>query len=64
MQAAKTETLTVRVEPAAKAGLKAMAEPGRRSLVNIIEVMIRDYCWRHGIAIPDQQDPIEDGRTP
>ena len=32
MKAAKTETITVRIEPAVKAGLKAMAERERRSL--------------------------------
>ncbi len=53
MKAAKTETLTVRVEPAVKAGLKAMAEQERRSLANMIEVMIRDYCGRHGVTVPE-----------
>lgn len=54
MKAAKTETLTVRVEPAVKAGLKAMAERERRSLANMIEVMIRDYCERNGVTVPEQ----------
>lgn len=53
MKAAKTETITVRVEPAVKAGLKAMAERERRSLANMIEVMIRDYCGREGVEIPE-----------
>jgi len=43
----------VRIEPAVKAGLKAVAEQERRSLANMIEVMIRDYCERSGIAISD-----------
>lgn len=54
MKAAKTETLTVRVEPAVKAGLKAVAEQERRSLANMIEVMIRDYCGRHGVTVLEQ----------
>ena len=41
MAAVKTETVTVRIEPAVKAGLKAVAEQERRSLANMIEVMIR-----------------------
>ncbi|MDZ7753654.1 MAG: CopG family transcriptional regulator [Gammaproteobacteria bacterium] len=53
MKAAKTETTTVRMEPAVKAGLKAMAERERRSLANMIEVMIRDYCGREGVEIGD-----------
>jgi hypothetical protein len=51
MAALKTETVTVRIEPAVKAGLKAVAEQERRSLANMIEVMIRDYCGLHGIPI-------------
>lgn len=58
MKAAKTETITVRIEPAVKAGLKAMAERERRSLANMIEVMIRDYCGRNGVKIDDSaNDP-------
>lgn len=53
MKAAKTETITVRIEPAVKAGLKAMAQKERRSQANMIEVMIRDYCGREGVEIPE-----------
>lgn len=49
----KSTTLTVRVHPAVKEGLKAMAEQERRSLANMVEVMIRDYCKRNGISITD-----------
>ena len=55
MKAVKTETITVRIEPAVKAGLKSMAERERRSLANMIEVMIRDYCGRNSVSI-DQFD--------
>lgn len=51
MKATKTETITVRIEPAVKAGLKAMAEQERRSLANMIEVMIRDYCGRNSVQV-------------
>ncbi len=51
MAAIKSETITVRIEPSVKAGLKAMAELERRSLANMIEIMIRDYCDRNGVAI-------------
>lgn len=54
MTAIKTETMTVRIEPAVKQGLKAMAERERRSLANMIEVMIRDYCGRNGVKVPEQ----------
>jgi len=53
VKSAKTETITVRIQPAVKAGLKAMAEQERRSLANMIEVMIRDYCGREGVQVDD-----------
>ena len=51
----KTMTLTVRIQPAVKEGLRAIAEQERRSLANMIEVMIRDYCARHGTPIGGKQ---------
>ncbi|PLY15320.1 MAG: hypothetical protein C0631_07605 [Sedimenticola sp.] len=53
MAASKTATLTFRIDPAVKDGLRAMAEKEHRSLANMIEVMIRDYCGRNGIAVPE-----------
>ena len=53
MAAIKSETITVRIEPAVKEGLKAMAEQERRSLANMIEVMIRHYCDQTGVRIDD-----------
>ncbi|WP_456378575.1 ribbon-helix-helix protein, CopG family [Thiolapillus sp.] len=44
MAQTKTETLTVRILPEVKEGLRAMAEQERRSLANMLEVMIRAYC--------------------
>lgn len=57
MKATKTETITVRIEPAVKDGLKAIAEQERRSLANMIEVMIRDYCERNAVPIDDPAAP-------
>jgi hypothetical protein len=51
MAALKTETITVRIEPAVKAGLKAAAQLEHRSIANMVEVLIRDHCARSGIAI-------------
>ncbi|WP_321528860.1 ribbon-helix-helix protein, CopG family [Sedimenticola selenatireducens] len=47
----KSTTLTVRVLPEVKEGLRAVAEKERRSLANMIEVMIRDYCRQKGLEI-------------
>lgn len=60
--AAKTETITLRIEPAVKAGLKAMANREHRSIANMVEVLIRDYCGRNGISIPEQGERLEGQR--
>ncbi len=54
MTATKSETLTVRIKPEVKAGLKTIADLEQRSVANMIEVIIRDYCSEQGIEIPDQ----------
>ncbi len=51
MAETKSITLTVRIQPVVKAGLREVAEQERRSLANMIEVMIRDYCKRNGVVI-------------
>ena len=53
MAETKSTTLTVRVHPEVKEGLRAAAEMERRSLANMIEIMIRDYCARSGVTIND-----------
>ena len=60
----KTTTLTFRIEPTLKEGLRA-ADREHRSIANMIEVLIRNYCGRNGIAIPKQEALfLEDGRKP
>ncbi|MFU8832485.1 MAG: hypothetical protein ACNA7J_10050 [Wenzhouxiangella sp.] len=43
----------MRIQPTVKAGLRAIAERERRSIANMIEVMIRDYCGRNAVPIDD-----------
>lgn len=52
MATSKTTTLTFRIEPNLKEALRTAAESDHRSIANMIEVMIREYCGRVGIAIP------------
>jgi hypothetical protein len=63
MAAVKTETVTVRIEPAVKAGLKAVAKQERRSLANMIEVMIRQYCDTAGVEIADPDAAVRSKRA-
>ena len=53
MAETKSTTLTVRVHPAVKEGLRAIAEQEHRSLANMIEVLIRQYCDKAGVRITD-----------
>jgi hypothetical protein len=61
----KTTTLTFRIEPRLKEALCSAAGREHRSIANMVEVLIRDYCVRNGITIPEQQAlPLDDNRTP
>lgn len=51
MATAKTSTLTFRIEPGLKEALRTAANREHRSIANMVEVLIRDYCDRNGIAI-------------
>lgn len=55
MTTGKTSTLTFRIEPGLKEALRAAAEREHRSIANMVEVLIRDYCGRHGITVQEQQ---------
>lgn len=57
MATAKTTTLTFRIEPNLKDAVRTAADLEHRSIANMIEVMIRDYCGRVGVAIQDMQEP-------
>ena len=60
MATAKTTTLTFRIEPALKEGLRAAAEKEHRSVANMVAVMIRDYCGRAGVEIADKSADSRD----
>lgn len=64
MATAKTTTLTFRIEPGLKVALRAAAAREHRSIANMVEVLIRDYCGRNGIAIPEQDDLFDNGPKP
>tara|TARA_R110001599_G_scaffold192503_1_gene387977 strand:+ start:98003 stop:98200 length:198 start_codon:yes stop_codon:yes gene_type:complete len=51
MATTKTATLTFRIDPGLKEALRAAAHQEHRSIANMVEVLIRDYCEQHGIAI-------------
>lgn len=54
MATAKTTTLTFRIEPGLKEALRTAAVREYRSIANMVEVLIRDWCGRNSIAITKQ----------
>ncbi len=63
MANAKTATLSFRIEPGLKEALRAAAEQEHRSIANMVEVMIREYCGRVGVAIAEQPAPATARKT-
>jgi len=63
MAETKSTTLTVRVHPEVEEGLRAMAEQERRSLANMIEVMIRHYCEQAGVRTAEIGSEARTGRA-
>ena len=53
MDAEKTVGLTFRVTPRMKRMLEAAAEHDRRSLTNMFEVLVEDFCERNGVALDE-----------
>lgn len=56
MATIKTATLTFRIDPALKEALRLVANLEHRSITNMIELLILDYCERRGIEIPPSID--------
>ena len=57
MANAKTATLSFRIKPGLKEALRAAAEQEHRSIANMIEVMILQYCGRNGVPVADDRTP-------
>lgn len=56
MATVKTATLTFRIDPGLKVALRIAADQEHRSIANMVEVLIRDYCEQRGIAIPTPEE--------
>lgn len=68
MATAKTQVVSVRVEPHIKAALQSAAEREMRSLANMMEVMVVAYCRAQGYpleGVPDETlaNPKQRGTT-
>ena len=56
MSTNKTATLTFRIDPGLKEALRLAAYHEHRSIANMVEVLIRDYCKQRNIAIPPAEE--------
>ena len=57
MDAEKTVGISFRITPKMKRMLHAAAEHERRSLTNMLEILVEDYCLRYGINSQQDGDP-------
>ena len=67
MAGSRTEVLNLRIAPGVKEGLRVAAEREHRSLANMVEWLILQYCEKAGISITQQtvlslDDEDEHGR--
>lgn len=51
----KSESLNLRVSPTFKQVLKEVADNEQRSMVNMLEVLLGDYCDSNGIVTRGQK---------
>ena len=51
MSILKTQAVSVRVEPHIKEALQAAGAREMRSLANMVEVMVVEYCRAHGYPL-------------
>lgn len=53
MAIAKPTTVTIRIGQNVKDALRAAAELERRSITNMVEVMVREHCKKAGIPVAE-----------
>jgi hypothetical protein len=61
MKQPKTETLSLRVTKRFKGALRVAAERERRSQANLLEVLLFDFCDRHGLTFLSDPEQSDDG---
>jgi len=59
MPVSKTATLTFRIDPSLKEALRTAANLEHRSIANMVEILIRNYCGQRGIEIPVADEAIK-----
>ncbi len=63
MVAKKTAALNIRIDPDIKEAIRVAADRERRSVANMVEMLILEHCEEVGISIPEQQElPMDENR--
>lgn len=55
--------MSFRVSERFRAALEAAADAEHRSQSNMLEVMVFDYCKRHGVEVPAKQQSPRRSKT-
>jgi CopG-like RHH_1 or ribbon-helix-helix domain, RHH_5 len=63
MSERKTEVVNLRMAPSVKELLRLAAAHERRTLSNMLEVLIEDYCQAKGLGVPGGPERIEKEMT-
>ncbi len=63
MPAEKTVAISFRVSPRFKQLLEAAASQERRSLTNMLETLLFDYCEEHGITAAQSEEERKGKKT-
>ncbi|WP_047012756.1 hypothetical protein [Spongiibacter sp. IMCC21906] len=65
MNERKTESINLRMSPGMKRLLRRAAEKEHRTLSNMLEMLILNYCKKNGITGPDiDRNPSHDEGKP
>ena len=60
MAASKTATLNLRIDPEIKEAARVAASLDRRSVANLIEILILDHCKQNQISSPEQRELLQE----
>ena len=64
MATTKTATVTFRIDPGVKEALRTAAAREHRSIANMVEVLIRNYCDKNNISIEEREAAVEPPPSP
>ena len=58
----KTDTLNLRISPVTKTALRFIADKEMRSMANMIDILVTDYCDKNGVALPTEKQGLKNAK--